>query len=148
MQAAYEKLEGELQDTILSHEIAVAASVAKAINPKLVEMVAKTMTKVEQLEDGRRVTRVLDAEGNSRVDLKTDEPFRISQLLEEMKQTEEYAHLFAGSKIGAGSETTIVGGRRILNPWKKETMNLTEQGRIFKENPELARRLKAEAEGG
>lgn len=32
-----------------------------------------------------------------------------------------------------------------INPWKKETFNLTEQGRITKENPELARQLQAEA---
>lgn len=31
------------------------------------------------------------------------------------------------------------------NPWKKETRNLTEQGRLTRENPELAKRFKAEA---
>lgn len=31
------------------------------------------------------------------------------------------------------------------NPWKKETFNLTEQGRIIRENPELAKQLKAAA---
>ena len=27
------------------------------------------------------------------------------------------------------------------NPWKKETFNLTDQGKIFKENPDLAKQL-------
>ncbi|MFC5468419.1 DUF4355 domain-containing protein [Cohnella suwonensis] len=36
------------------------------------------------------------------------------------------------------------GGGQI-NPWKKETFNLTEQGRIIRENPELAKQLKAAA---
>lgn len=31
------------------------------------------------------------------------------------------------------------------NPWKKETFNLTEQARIIKENPELAKQLQAAA---
>ncbi len=29
------------------------------------------------------------------------------------------------------------------NPWKKETFNLTEQGKILRENPELAEKFKA-----
>lgn len=33
------------------------------------------------------------------------------------------------------------------NPWKKETLNLTEQGRILRENPELAKQLQAAAKG-
>ncbi|MEC1265347.1 phage scaffolding protein [Bacillus subtilis] len=32
------------------------------------------------------------------------------------------------------------------NPFKKETLNLTEQGRLFRENPELAMRLQKEAQ--
>ncbi|GIP57905.1 DUF4355 domain-containing protein [Paenibacillus woosongensis] len=32
-----------------------------------------------------------------------------------------------------------------VNPWKKETFNLTEQGRILRDNPELAKQLKAAA---
>jgi hypothetical protein len=31
------------------------------------------------------------------------------------------------------------------NPFKKETLNLTEQARLFKENPELAKQLQAQA---
>lgn len=142
---AYAALESELNRTIMAHEISIQASMAKAINPKLVEMVIMQTAKVEKTEDGRRVIKILDGKGEPRVDLKTGEPFKIGQLLEEMKQTEEFAHLFAGGKPGAGSGTVNVGGRRIANPWKKESFNLSEQGRIYKENPELANRLKAEA---
>lgn len=31
------------------------------------------------------------------------------------------------------------------NPWKQDTFNLTEQGRITRDNPDLAKKLKAEA---
>lgn len=37
------------------------------------------------------------------------------------------------------------GGSGQTNPWKKDTFNLTEQGRIIRENPELARQLQAQA---
>jgi len=30
-----------------------------------------------------------------------------------------------------------------INPWKKETFNLTEQGRIIRENPDLAKQMQA-----
>lgn len=35
-------------------------------------------------------------------------------------------------------------GKQIINPWKKETFNLTEQAKILKENPALAEQLKNE----
>lgn len=37
------------------------------------------------------------------------------------------------------------GGPGQTNPWKKETFNLTEQGRILRENPELAKQMMAQA---
>ena len=140
-----QQLETELNRTILSYEISVAATVAKAINPRLVEMVALQQMKVEQLEDGKRVIRVLDGEGKPRTDIKTGEPVKVSQLLEEMKLTEDYAHLFSGGNAGAGSQTTLFDGKRIVNPWKKDSFNLSMQGKIVTENPELANRLKIEA---
>ena len=37
------------------------------------------------------------------------------------------------------------GGTGQTNPWKKETFNLTEQGRLIRDNPELARQMMAQA---
>lgn len=37
------------------------------------------------------------------------------------------------------------GGTGHTNPWKKETFNLTEQGRLLRDNPELARQMMAQA---
>lgn len=37
------------------------------------------------------------------------------------------------------------GGSDQINPWKKETFNLTEQGRLLRENPELAKQMMAQA---
>ena len=145
LKGQYAKLEAELNDTIMGHEVAVQASIAKAINPALVEMVVKTMAKPIKLEDGRRVVRVLDADGNERIDIKTGKPLTVSQLIEELKQADHYAHLFEGGTKGGGSKTVQFGGNNIKNPWKRESYNLTLQGEIVRDNPELAKRLKAEA---
>lgn len=45
----------------------------------------------------------------------------------------------------AESREQSAGG--IKNPWSKEHFNLTEQGRILRENPELAEQLKSQAGG-
>jgi len=145
LQAQISKLAGELNQTILANEIANAAVIAKAINPALVEMVAIKTMKVITAEDGRRVIQVLDGKGEPRTDIKTGEPVKVQALLEEMKQSSEYAHLFAGGSAGAGSGTLQFGGTSVKNPWKAESLNLTLQGKITKENPDMAKRLKAEA---
>ncbi len=46
----------------------------------------------------------------------------------------------SGTPTGGSSK-----GNGQINPWKKETFNLTEQGKILRENPELAKQLKVAA---
>lgn len=46
----------------------------------------------------------------------------------------------SGSEFNGGNKTD-------KNPWSKEHFNLTEQGRIARENPQLAAQLKREAKG-
>lgn len=47
----------------------------------------------------------------------------------------------------SGSEFQGGGGSVDRNPWSKEHFNLTEQGRLMRENPQLAAQLKREAKG-
>jgi len=140
------QLKSELQKTIICNEIANAASVAKALNPKLVEMAVMSQVKIEEIDGVGKAIRVIDGDGTHRVNIKTGKPMTILELMEEMKQSEEYAMLFAGGNAGAGSKTTYAfNGSNIKNPWKKETFNLTLQAQILRTNRELANRLKAEA---
>lgn len=37
------------------------------------------------------------------------------------------------------------GGNPVSNPWKKDSFNMTEQGKIYKENPALAKQMAADA---
>ncbi len=50
-------------------------------------------------------------------------------------------------RLGTSSYEPPAGGGapKIKNPWAKETFNLTEQAKILRENPELAKKLKAMA---
>ena len=45
----------------------------------------------------------------------------------------------------SGAEFSAGGGTVERNPWSKEHFNLTEQGRLMRENPDLARKLMKEA---
>lgn len=60
--------------------------------------------------------------------------------------TEGKAYIRNASTGGGatGSQTAYTGSVK-NNPWKKGSENLTEQSRLFKENPELAHRMMSEA---
>jgi hypothetical protein len=74
---------------------------------------------------------------------KDGEPLNIRDFVEELAK--KATHLFKASK-GAdsqgGDKTGSPGGK---NPWKKDSINLTQQMQIIRENPALAARLKSEA---
>jgi hypothetical protein len=62
------------------------------------------------------------------------------------KLTKEAPHLFEASQGAGGTggnSTSHLGS----NPFSSKTFNLTEQGRLMKENPALAQRMKAAAVG-
>jgi hypothetical protein len=52
---------------------------------------------------------------------------------------------FKGAKPPESKDPNGGGGGAQKNPWKRETFNLTEQGRILRDNPELAKQLMAAA---
>ncbi len=67
------------------------------------------------------------------------------RLLENIKQ--EYPFLFDGTKASGSGATGSGGGaaNTTKNPFKKETLNLTEQAKLMKTDPALAAQLKAAA---
>ena len=69
-------------------------------------------------------------------------PIGIDDIIKPMKEASP--HLF---KADPGANYNPAGGGTppATNPWKKESFNLTEQGRIYKENPTQARQLAAAA---
>lgn len=74
----------------------------------------------------------------------------VSEYVETIKSNEDNLHHFkpsgaSGSGTSPNSSSGGSGGYKGKNPFSKDSLNLTEQGRLFKENKELYNKLKAEA---
>lgn len=103
---------------------------------KIVSMLARQAFKVE---DGQPIMR--DADGN----IVTGEkgPITQKEWIDRILR-QEHGYLLPVAK-GVGAQGGKAGAQISNNPFKKDTLNLTEQARIQRENPQLAARLKAEA---
>lgn len=55
-------------------------------------------------------------------------------------------HLLKASGAGGSGHVPAAGRGAVVNPWAKASLNLTEQVRIAKENPQLAEQLKTAAQ--
>jgi len=77
--------------------------------------------------------------------LNDDETFTgLEEQITKLKETDEY--LFGDVTVsGTGKPEEGKPDYKGKNPWSKDTFNLTEQGKILKENPELAKVLQSQA---
>ncbi len=76
---------------------------------------------------------------------KEGKPIGIEDILKPMKEDKAMAHLFSTGK--SGTDYTPAGGGNYTgkNPFAKDTFNLTEQGKLLKENPAQAKELASAA---
>lgn len=128
--ATKEKYEAELRQLRINNAVERALIASKAKNIKAV----KALLDLENVE--------LDEDGNIK---------GLDKQIKKLQESEDSSFLFdiqssnkqqlKGFKPGESSDGAPVG----KNPWSKEYFNLTEQGRILRENPELARQLQAAA---
>lgn len=119
-------------------EVEKRAKAAGAVTESIVALAMGDSAKADFDKHGNLVFIVADnAEGKPKYNPSTGEPYTISDYINQMKQSEEHGFLFAD-----GKSPTSQGQ---ANPWKKESYNLTQQARVFRENPALAARMKAEA---
>jgi hypothetical protein len=134
-------LKVELDETIIAHEIDGAISAAGAINPSLLRKVVDGMIRLEPGKDGKRALRVVDEQGDTRLNHLTGNTLTAQQLIDDLCSSEDYAHLFATGReeINQPAETEQT------NPWKSGSINLTKQAEMLKANPELAKQLQHEA---
>jgi len=99
----------------------------------------------------KAVKALLDSE---KIKLEGDGIAGVKEQLEALKKEESSKFLFneqkedkkvviQGFKPG---ETIQVGAEGFKNPWSKDSRNLTEQGKILKADPELAKTLQAQAQ--
>jgi hypothetical protein len=86
----------------------------------------------------------IEGKGKDAVVLLDDKP--IDEAMKSWASSEDgKVFVAAPGNGGGGGGRGPGGGGQQNNPWKKDSLNLTEQGRIQRENPELARQLASEA---
>lgn len=74
---------------------------------------------------------------------KDGKPVGVDDILKPLREDKTYSHLFAEK---GGAYTPKGGsGSSDVNPWAKETFNLTKQGEIYKNDPAKAKVLMQEA---
>lgn len=87
----------------------------------------------------KAVKALLDLE---KIKLDGEELFGLEEQMKGIK--ENYPHLFEKTVEGRSPDKNQEAPPQ-YNPWKEDQWNLTEQGRIVKEDPNLAERLKSAA---
>jgi len=117
---AAEEWQKKMSQMQLDFALERALMAAKAKNPKAVKA-------------------LLDLE---KVKLDGDKLLGLDDQLKEIQKSDPY--LFGETQIGGGTNPPGVDNAEI-NPWKRETWNLTMQGKILREDPAKATRMKAEA---
>lgn len=137
---------GRMRSALESNLVDAAATAAiaemKGIPVLLLPHVKAAVKVVES--DGKYSVQVVDAAGTPRVNAK-GEPLSIKELIEEMRQSEIFGRAFEATGTTGGGASGGGGASAKANPFKKETWNLTEQGRVTRDNPELAQKLREEA---
>ncbi|WP_270167570.1 phage scaffolding protein [Paenibacillus sp. SYP-B4298] len=130
--SAKEKYEAQLKDLQITTAIEKALAAANAKHADL--LIGKiNKEKIELLQDGS--VKGLE-----------DQIKPLKESYAELFATEEEGGTkFKGAKPPEGSGGGGTGGAGAVNPWKKETFNLTEQGRLLRDNPDLAKQFKAAA---
>lgn len=130
---AKEKYEAEVKELRLSTAVKLALA-GKVHDP---DIVASLLDKAKiELDDTGAVKGGLEDQ------IKALRESKAFLFIPEDNNEDEGHFEFKGVKPPGGSDKTK---SNVVNPWKAETFNLTEQGRLIREKPELAKQLKAAA---
>jgi DNA repair exonuclease SbcCD ATPase subunit len=112
---------------------------AKMAQMQLDFAIEKALT-AAKAKNAKAVKALLDME---KVKLDGEKLLGLDDQLKELQKSDAY--LFGDSKkIGDGTNPPGAGTGEV-NPWKKDSWNLTQQGKILREDPAKATRMKAEA---
>lgn len=112
---------------------------AKLAQMQLDFAVDKALT-AAKAKNAKAVKALLDME---KVKLDGEQLLGLDDQLKAIQQSDPY--LFGESgKVGSGTNPPGAGSTE-ANPWKKDSWNLTLQGKILREDPAKATRMKAEA---
>ena len=112
---------------------------AKVVKMQLDFAIEKALT-TAKAKNAKAVKALLDMD---KVKLDGEQLLGLDDQLKELQKSDAY--LFGESgKVGSGTNPPGAGNAEV-NPWKKDNWNLTQQGKILREDPAKATRMKAEA---
>jgi len=134
-----EELKAQIEQLQVENQKAAEEWQAKMAQMQLDFAIDKALT-AAKAKNAKAVKALLDME---KVKLDGDKLLGLDDQLKAIKESDAY--LFGESgKVGSGTNPPGAGSPEV-NPWKKETWNLTMQGKILMEDPAKATRMKAEA---
>ncbi len=112
---------------------------AKTAQMQLNFAIEKALT-TAKAKNAKAVKALLDME---KVKLDGEQLLGLDDQLKAIKESDPYLFGEPG-KVGSGTNPPGAGTGE-ANPWKKDSWNLTQQGKILREDPAKATRMKAEA---
>jgi hypothetical protein len=134
-----EELKAQIEQLQAENQKAAEEWQAKMAQMQLDFAIERALT-AAKAKNAKAVKALLDME---KVKLDGEQLLGLDDQLKAIKESDPY--LFGDSKkIGDGTNPPGAGDPEV-NPWKKETWNLTMQGKILMEDPAKATRMKAEA---
>jgi hypothetical protein len=134
-----EELKAQIEQLQAENQKAAEEWQAKMAQMQLDFAIEKALA-AAKAKNAKAVKALLDMD---KVKLDGEQLLGLEDQLKSLQQSDPY--LFGDSgKVGAGTNPPGVGDPEV-NPWKPETFNLTLQGKILREDPAKATRMKAEA---
>ncbi len=134
-----EELKAQIEQLQAENQKAAEEWQAKMAQMQLDFAIDKALT-AAKAKNAKAVKALLDLE---KVKLDGDKLLGLDDQLKELQKSDAY--LFGESgKVGSGTNPPGAGTGEV-NPWKKDSWNLTQQGKILREDPAKATRMKAEA---
>ncbi len=134
-----EELKAQIEALQAENKKAAEEWQAKMSQMKLDFAIERALT-TAKAKNIKAVKALLDM---SKVKLDGDQLLGLDDQLKVIQQSDPY--LFGESgRVGSGTNPPGAGNPEV-NPWKPETFNLTMQGKILREDPAKATRMKAEA---
>lgn len=91
--------------------------------------------------------RIKLSEAGDAVGVYKGEELSPEEFVKRLREDESYQPYFKPSGASGSGNSFGSGTKKQANPFAKATLNITEQMRLLKQNPELAAQLKAEANG-
>lgn len=156
LKTAQEKWERELEEKLKKERVEAEELVKLSVEEREKALLEKQQKEIEKRERALQMRelelKTIDILQEKKLPLQFKEFILGKDENETNQKIDKFQNLWQEAiqreideRLKGKSPQQIDDKKDIVNPWAKETFNLTEQGRIYKEDPELAEKLKAAA---